>query len=186
MRRLDVRVAVIAPLVAAVLLSTGGCGSTPKVDLAAEEKAIRDAETAWANVVPTGDVDKVVAFYAEDAVMLPPGEGVATGKAAIRASWSQLLGLTDLKLTWAPTKVEVAKSGDLAYDVGTYAMSYKDASGKAVNDIGKFSTVWRKEATGGWKVVVDIINSDLPAPKAAAAKKASPKKVVQKTKKSKR
>ena len=114
----------------------------------AEEKAIRDAETAWANTVPTRDVDKVVAFYAEDAVMLPPGEAVANGKAAIRASWTQLLALHRFEADLGATKVEVAKSGDLAYDVGTYAMSYKDASGKAVNDIGKFSTVWRKEATG--------------------------------------
>jgi len=126
-----------------------------------------------------------VAFYAEDAVMLPPGEAVATGKIAIRASWTQILALSDLKLTWAPTNVEVAKSGDLAYDVGKYSMSYKDASGKAVNDIGKFSTVWRKGATGNWKVVVDMINTDLPAPK-AAAKKASPKKPAAKAKQRKR
>lgn len=185
MRKLGVRTTVLTPLVAAVLLSTGGCSSVPKVDLVAEEKAIRAAETAWVDTVPTGDVDKVLAFYAEDAVMLPPGEAVANGKAAIRASWTQLLGLTDLKLTWAPTKVEVAKSGDLAYDVGTYAMSYKDASGKAVNDIGKFSTVWRKGATGGWKVAVDIINTDLPAPK-AAVKKATPKKTAPKAKQKKR
>ena len=84
------------------------------------------------------------------------------------------------------TKVEVAQSGELAYDVGTYAMSHRDASGKVVSDVGKFSTVWRKEAAGGWKVVVDILNSDLPAPSAAAKKKVSPKKTAPKAKKTKR
>lgn len=168
MRKSSVRSVVLTPLVAAVLLSTSGCSSAPKVDLSAEEKAIRAIETEWANAVPTKDVDKMVGFYTEDAVMLAPGEAVATGKAAIRASWTQMLAPPDLELTWGATKVEVAKGGDLAYSVGTYAMSYKDASGKAVNDRGKYATVWRKGSAGDWKAAVDMINSDLPAPKAAA------------------
>ena len=185
MRKLKVGKLVISPLVAAVLLSTGGCSSAPKVDLLAEEKAIRETETAFAKAAAAGDVDQVVAFYAEDAVMLPPGEAMATGKAAIRASWAALLSLPDLELTWTPTKIEVAKSGDLAYDFGTYAMSHKDASGKVVNDRGKYATVWKKGATGGWKAVVDTNNSDLPAP-TATVKKASPKKTAPKAKKTKR
>jgi uncharacterized protein (TIGR02246 family) len=170
-------------MVAAVLLWTGGCSSAPEVNLAAEEKAIRDTEADFAKAVAAKDVEKAVAFYAEDAVMLPPGEAAATGKAAIRASYTRLLALPDFELTWTPTKVEVAKSGELAYDYGVFAMSHKDAAGKAVKDHGKYATVWKKQATGAWKAVLDTNNSDLPAPK--AAKKASPKKSAQKAKKSK-
>jgi uncharacterized protein (TIGR02246 family) len=185
MRRLDVRMVFVTPLVAAVLLSTGGCSSTPEVNLVAEEKAIRDTEAEFAKAVATRDVEKVVAFYAEDAVVLSPGEAAATGKAAIRASFTQLLAMPDFELTWTPTKVEVAKSGDLAYDFGTNAMSHKDANGKVVSDHGKYTTVWRKGATGGWKAVVDTSNSDVAASK-PAAKKASPKKAAAKAKQRKR
>jgi ketosteroid isomerase-like protein len=186
MKKLNVRMLFVTPLVAAVLLSTGGCSSTPEVNLAAEEKAIRATETEFAKAAAAKDVDKVVAFYAEDAVMLPPGEAAATSKAAIQASWAQLLALPDLEMTWTPTKIEVAKSGDLAYDYGTFAMSHKNAAGKVVNDRGKYTTVWKKAATGGWKALVDTSNSDLPAPSAAAVKKASPKKTAPKAKKAKR
>jgi uncharacterized protein (TIGR02246 family) len=186
MSKLNVGMAMITPLVAAVLLSTGGCSSTPEVNLVAEEKAIRDTETQFAKAAAAKDVDQVVAFYAEDAVLLPPGEDMATGKAAIRASWAELLALPELELTWTPTKIEVAKSGDLAYDFGTYAMSHKDAAGKVVNDRGKYETVWKKGATGGWKAAVDTNNSDQPAPSAAAKKKAFPKKTAPKAKKTKR
>ncbi|MCX6635202.1 MAG: DUF4440 domain-containing protein, partial [Acidobacteria bacterium] len=58
----------------------------------------------------------------------------------------------------------VARSGDVAYSHGTYAMTMNDAKGKPVNDKGKFVTVYRKQPDGKWKVVADIINSDLPAP----------------------
>jgi uncharacterized protein (TIGR02246 family) len=182
MRKLNLRMVVFAPLVAAVLLSTTGCSSTPEVNLVTEEKAIRAAETEFLKAVATKDADKVVAFYAEDAVMLPPGQALVTGKAAIRAWWAQTLALPDLELTWTPTKVEVAKSGDLAYDIGTNASSHKDASGKVVSDRGKYTTVWKKGATGGWKAVVDTSNSDLPAAKATAVKKAAPKKTAPKAK----
>jgi len=185
MRRVDLRWFVAAPLVAAVLLSTGGCTSTPEVNLATEEKAIRDTEAEFAKAAATKDVEKAVAFYAEDAVMLDQGEAVANGKTAIRASWSEMLARPDLELTWTPTKVELAKAGDMAYDYGAYAMSYKDAAGKAVNDHGKFATVWKKQATGAWKAVVDTSNSDIAASK-PAAKKASAKKAAPKAKKSKR
>jgi len=38
----------------------------------------------------------------------------------------------------------------------------KDASGKTISDKGKYLTVWKKEADGDWKVLVDTYNSDLP------------------------
>jgi ketosteroid isomerase-like protein len=39
-----------------------------------------------------------------------------------------------------------------------------DPKGKPVNDKGKYVTVYGKQPDGKWKVVVDIFNSDLPAP----------------------
>ena len=185
MRKLDLRLAFVAPLVAAVLLSTGGCSSTPDVNLAAEEKAIRDTEAEFLKAVASKNVEKAVAFYAEDAVTMDPGEAMASGKTAIRASFSQFLAQPDFELTWTVSKVEVAKSGDMAYDYGAYVESRKDAAGKTVKDHGKYATIWKKQATGAWKAVLDTNNSDVPVP-SAAAKKASGKKPVQTTKKSKR
>jgi ketosteroid isomerase-like protein len=55
-------------------------------------------------------------------------------------------------------KVEVARSGDLAYVVGTYAFA------NPALDKGKFVDIWKKQADGSWKAVVAIFNSDLPGP----------------------
>jgi len=72
-------------------------------------------------------------------------------------------------ISWKATKVEVAKSGDLACVSGTYDETMTDASGKSLKDHGKYVEVWKKQADGTWKVVADIWNSDLPV--AAAEKK---------------
>jgi hypothetical protein len=64
---------------------------------------------------------------------------------------------------WQSTKVEVARSSDLAYLYGTYEVSYDEAPGKRTTDRGKIVEVWRKQADGSWKCIVDTWNSDLPA-----------------------
>jgi ketosteroid isomerase-like protein len=51
--------------------------------------------------------------------------------------------------------------------MGTYQGTMNDAKGKPITDRGKYVTVWKKQADGNWKVVVDIFNSNLPAPEAA-------------------
>ena len=75
-------------------------------------------------------------------------------------------------MSWQVSKVEVSRSGDLAYLMGVYVVSMKDAQGKPVTDRGKLVEVWKKQADGKWKTVTDIYNSDLPAVAAEGKKKA--------------
>jgi ketosteroid isomerase-like protein len=73
------------------------------------------------------------------------------------------LMLPGLNLSWEPSKVEVARSGDLAYTQGTYRMAFPDPHGKPTTDQGKTLEIWRKQADGTWKCVADMWSSDLPA-----------------------
>lgn len=133
---------------------------------AADEAALRDADTEWLKTVQAKHVDHVVSFYADDASMFPPGAPLATGKEAIRAAWSQLFALPGFALRWETNKSEVSRAGDLAFAQGTYETTFNDAKGKPVTDRGKWVVVWKKQADGSWKAVADIFNSDLPAPAA--------------------
>ena len=72
-------------------------------------------------------------------------------------------------MSWKATRVEVAKSGDMAYLSGTYEVTMSDAGGKPVSDHGKYLEVWEKQADGKWKCGADGWSSDLPA--ASAEKK---------------
>jgi len=136
----------------------------------ADEKAIRDADEAWSNAAATKDVDKTVAFYSDDAVVMPPNAERATTKEAIRKIWKDLL--TDAKVSWKATKVEVAKSADIAFINGTYEVTMNDVvTGKPVNDHGKYLEVWEKQTDGTWKCGADIWNSDIPVTNAASEKK---------------
>jgi ketosteroid isomerase-like protein len=150
-----------------------GCAEAPKDTRAADETTIRALDAQWAKSAAAKDVDATVGYYADDASLLAPNAPIASDKASIRAAWSALLG-PDTSLNWQASKVEVARSSDLAYVQGVYQFSTKDAHGKPEMDRGKFVEVWKKQADGNWKVVEDIFNTDLPAQKAepVAARKA--------------
>jgi uncharacterized protein (TIGR02246 family) len=156
-----------------LLLLGAGCKQQPSADTSApsaeshakDEQAVRDTDGQWAKTAGTHDVDATVAYYADDAVLLPPNGPKVTGKQAIRTAWVSLLS-PNIALTWGPSKVEVSQSGDLAYVIGTYDLSTKDAKGKAVSDHGKTLEVFKKQADGSWKAVADMYSSDLAAPPA--------------------
>jgi len=88
---------------------------------------------------------------------------VATGAQSVRAAFAPFFALPGFRCDWAPTRVEVARSGELAYSSGAYTNGYSDPQGRAVLDRGSYVTVWRKDAGGQWRVVFDTFASALPA-----------------------
>jgi uncharacterized protein (TIGR02246 family) len=128
----------------------------------AAEDAIRKIDADWVKAAQTKNPDAWMAFYADDAAVLPPNEKTARDRASIRKSVSGLLSLPGLNINWTPTKVEVAKSGDVGYLYGTYEMTFTDSSGKQAKDSGKMVEIWKKQADEKWKCIVDMWSSDLP------------------------
>jgi uncharacterized protein (TIGR02246 family) len=136
----------------------------------ADEQTIRDLESQWSKAAGTKDVEKTVSFYADDAMVLPPNAPAATTKDAIRQLWAGLFAIPGAALSWRTTKVEIGRSGDMAYATGTYEFTMNDPSGKPTTDHGKYVTLWEKQADGKWKCGADIWNSDMPASPAADKK----------------
>ncbi len=60
-------------------------------------------------------------------------------------------------LAWHPVEVFAAKAGDMGVSRGRWTMTPK-AGGKSIS--GSYVTVWRKNAQGDWKGLVDIGNAD--------------------------
>jgi uncharacterized protein (TIGR02246 family) len=133
------------------------------------EQALRDLDAQWSAAAEAKDLDKTVSYYADDAIVMPPNAPPATTKEAIRSAWNEMLTSPGAAISWKATKVEVAKGGDLAYVSGTYQETMADASGKRVQDRGKYVAIFKKQSDGAWKVIVDIWNSDIPV--SASAKK---------------
>ena len=164
------RIAPLSLIGSALWISS--CGPAPAPDTrAADEAAIRALDEQWSSTAAKNDLEGTVAFYADDAVVLPPNAPIANDRKSIRESWAGLLG-PNTAVSWKVSKVEVAKSGELGYLYGTYQLSIRDPKGgPAINDTGKILEVWKKQADGKWKCVVDTYNSDVPLPPLPDVKK---------------
>jgi ketosteroid isomerase-like protein len=143
-----------------------GCNRKPQQPAstqAADEASVRQTDENWSKAAQSKKVDDWVAFYSADAVILPPNDKKAGSKEDVRKYIGELLMLPGLALSWDPSKVEVARSGDLAYTQGSYRMAFTDPHGKPATDQGKTLEIWKKQADGTWKCVADMWSSDLPA-----------------------
>jgi uncharacterized protein (TIGR02246 family) len=129
-------------------------------DESAAETQIRQVDKEWQAAFGTRDPNAIAQFYMENGVLLAPGAPMAQGREAIANSWrSTMMELKNFHLEFAPTKIEVASSGDLAYEMGTYSLAYEGVDDVQEHDNGKYVVVWKK-ADGNWKAAADIFNTD--------------------------
>ena len=139
-----------------------GSETDPAVDAAAVTEAITAKDRAYGDAVVAGDIDAIMAQYAPDAILLPPGAPRMEGSAAIRSmfeAWVQE-GLPS-SMTLTTGDVTVASAGDYAHAVGSFSLSGTAPDGTEWGDEGKYLAVW-KNVDGDWKMVADIWNSDNP------------------------
>ncbi len=145
-------------LAGSVTIAFANSTSSP-TDRSADEAAIRKLDVAWSHAAETKDLEGTVAPYAADGSVLPFNAPIATGDVAIRQAWSSLMTKPGFHLTFTPTKIVIAESGDMAWEVGTFELKLNDAQGNPMTMLGKYVVTWKKLG-GTWKVAADIFNTD--------------------------
>jgi ketosteroid isomerase-like protein len=130
------------------------------LNAAAESASIHSEADAWFKAIAAKDLEKTLSFYAPDAQYLPAGHPAATTPDERRRLWVQDYGTPGFSSDEVTTKIEVARSGELAYQRGNYVVSVQDEKGNTSKSSGKFVVVWKKQAGGQWKAIVDIDNAD--------------------------
>jgi uncharacterized protein (TIGR02246 family) len=148
--------------VTALILMAAACNRT--VDLQTDgAQAIQNTETQWNHDYVSRDPDKIVAYYADNAVLMAPGMPPSIGKDSIRTTIHEMVSDPALTLKFHAAKIEVAQSGDLGYAQGSYTMTMTDPhTNKIVADRGSYVTTYHKESDGQWKAVADIATSEVP------------------------
>lgn len=120
-----------------------------KNEIVATEKAF--AEMAGKEGIPRA----FLTFAAEDAVLMR-NNIIIKGKDAIQENFLKQSGnWANAQLTWEPSYVDVAASGDLGYTYGSFMYTTKDSIGNLVSMEGVFHTVWKRQPDGAWRFVWD-------------------------------
>ncbi|HVA94499.1 MAG TPA: DUF4440 domain-containing protein [Candidatus Dormibacteraeota bacterium] len=155
-------------LVAAVI-ALAGCASTqqpapasaPANTLLQNETAVRETAQEWGKDIVGKNLDATLSFYADDAWVNPQNAPIAKTADERRSVWAAFFatpGLSDMQ--GDITRVEVARSGDLAVEYGTFSMTINNKKGKPTPVTEKYMVAWKKQPDGKWKAVGDIWNTD--------------------------
>lgn len=137
---------LIVLLVSAMLIS--GCSPTgQESDTSKLVHDVFETERAFAGTMASRDHGAFTTFLSDEAVFFL-GDTPLHGKAEVSAGWKHYYEKADAPFSWEPEKVEVLGSGTLALSTGPV----HDSGGTL---IGTFTSIWRMEESGRWRIVFD-------------------------------
>ena len=120
------------------------------------KKILEDFDDAYNEAFNRGDAAACAAFFTEDVILMAPDQPMTRGRKAFEETYNSRIDKSTGG-THSNALVEYGVEGDLAYQVGTFAIA--DTSPP---EQGKFLNVLKRQADGTWKVAVSIFNSDSP------------------------
>ena len=136
------------PAAICVIAVIAGCATAPAPQSTA---ALRDqviaTERAFARTMADRDFAAFTSYLSEEAVFFS-GPTPLRGKAAVAADWKPFYEEKEAPFRWEPAGAEVLDSRTLALSFGPV----HDPAGK---QIATFMSVWRQEAPGVWRIVLD-------------------------------
>lgn len=147
------------------MLSAGCAPHAP--DLTAEAQRLLARDREWAQLAAAGqDVEKTVAYWSDDAVIVPQGQPVVEGRAAIRAFVADAFHTPGFHIGWKSGPPSFSPDGKFAYLRGANTLTLPGPDGKPVTLTSRSLTLWRREEDGQWRCVLQMWN-DPPASEAA-------------------
>lgn len=111
----------------------------------------------FANALMAGDAAAAAAVYDENASLLPPGEGIVSGRANIQHYWQGAMdaGIIEVQVN----TIDAKSDGDLGYEIGTFVMKLKGEKGDTIVDTGKYTEILRHTSDDKWISTYGMWNS---------------------------
>lgn len=138
---------ILCVSVFSILILPGCSPSGPEVDKETLQQQVMETERTFARTMVERDLPSFTSFLAEEAIFFS-GDTPSRGKQQVADDWKRFYETPDPPFTWEPERVEVLESGGLALSTGPV----RDPSGKI---IATFTSIWRQESPGIWRIVFD-------------------------------
>ncbi|NML60799.1 nuclear transport factor 2 family protein [Massilia sp. RP-1-19] len=123
----------------------GAAAAAPTTNAELKQQ-VTDTERAFAATMKARDHAAFTSFLSDEAVFFSGPKQAQHGKGAVAQEWKRFYDKPEAPFSWEPDEVEVLASGTLAISGGP---AY-DPKGKL---IARFSSIWRLEAPGKWRIV---------------------------------
>jgi ketosteroid isomerase-like protein len=110
----------------------------------------------------SGDLEKIVAHFADNAVVMPPNDSTLYGLAEIRAWWTEYF--QHIRSTASvETEREITSADEQLIDRRSVSITIVPTqSGARIRDDVRSLTIWKRQIDGSWKISYQMWNSTKP------------------------
>jgi ketosteroid isomerase-like protein len=144
----------LRPVSYMALVLAAGCAAESSSPATPGELLAVDQE--WAEVIAGGDVDAILEYWHDQALIIPANQSAIRGKEAIREFVNTNRAMPAFSMKIEPKDAMIAESGEFGHTLGTYEMSAHDSQGNLVTVQGRYLSAWRRGADGAWKCILEI------------------------------
>lgn len=134
----------LIPMLLASLASAGVAAQ----DLDVLRRQVWATECEFAASMARRDLEGFDRLLAEHTLFFAAGPQPLQGRAAVRQGWARFYEGAEAPFSWEPDQVVVLGDGSMAYSSGPV----RNAKGELLS---RFYSVWRQEAPGRWRIVMD-------------------------------
>jgi len=144
-----------------VLTAVIACKKENPIDQQAEAEKLMEHSKAWAQSAKEKDIEAILSYWADDAILMSPNEAAIVGIDSLRGLVERSMKIPGFEINWNPQQAYVSKSGDLGYVIVKNYMTLPiDTLGNTATIFNKGVEIWKRQSDGVWKNVVDISNAD--------------------------
>ncbi len=118
-----------------------------EVDVDSRQQQVESAEIAFAQTMADRDFEAFKTFVSKEAVFLS-GKTARRGRDQVAERWKEYYQGEEAPFSWRPETVVVLDSGNLALSTGPVF----NRSGKLIS---YYTSTWRQEEPGVWRVIFD-------------------------------
>jgi ketosteroid isomerase-like protein len=143
------------PLITLALYMLTACSAPTTIDTQGEAQKLMQASRDWAIAAKERNIDKVLGYWQDDAVMFSPSQPILKGKQAISEMVKASYADSSFSISWEPVSAEISNDGSMGYIIEKSTISFKDSTGFVTHKLNAVS-IWKKQTDGSWRNVVDM------------------------------
>lgn len=117
--------------------------------------ALIEADKAFDRDTAARGLDGWMSWFAENA-RIEGATDVIAGKPALREVYSKMFAQREFRIHWRPESADISDDGTLGYTFGRAEISWRDEKGEMQKRASRYTTLWRKQKDGTYKVVFDM------------------------------
>jgi len=149
-------VKTLALLALSALAPSVGHAAPAKIDFPAEAAKLLQTDKDFDQATIEKGADGWISFFDADGIMFSSPPGAVRGRAAVLEAMKKSFAAPGFKLSWTPTRAEVASDGQTGYSYGEYERRIDSPDGQPVTRGGTYVTIWKRQKDGTWKVLASF------------------------------